>query len=266
MPQPSPSTRESDSRDLSISLVERIDPAIGEATSVMGAVVTELMRRSLRGGVMKIEEELHTFVTDKVDATIADRTPVLEQTASAVAADKAREVAGAEVRSLELWTKEATQELATQMVETERRVTHNAAETARGLAVQIEEAEKRAERTAEAEVMQKIDELIQRGRKNSVAWKGRVRTLEGVVTELRQQLEHEVRERRAEAERLRQEWGQAARQQHAELEELRRAYEAASTRLAELEKPRGVWSKVSGFFKRAPRDAAESAEGGGALS
>ena len=43
---------------LSAPLMERMDPAIGEASSVMGAMLTEMIRRSLRGGVLHIGEEL----------------------------------------------------------------------------------------------------------------------------------------------------------------------------------------------------------------
>src|SRR5438034_8013789 len=100
MKQPSPPTLERDN-DHSLSLVDRMDPAIGEASSVMGAVLTELLRRSLRGGVLKISDELQAFVCDKVEGTLAERTPVIEQQASEVAGNTARavaaEVAGQEV-------------------------------------------------------------------------------------------------------------------------------------------------------------------------
>ena len=38
-------------------LVEQMDSSIGEATSVMGAMVQEIIRRSLRGGVLQEERE-----------------------------------------------------------------------------------------------------------------------------------------------------------------------------------------------------------------
>ena len=61
-----------------LPLVEQMDLAIGEATTVMGAMMTELLRRSLRGGVMKIGEELDGFVADKVEATLTEKQPVIE--------------------------------------------------------------------------------------------------------------------------------------------------------------------------------------------
>jgi len=57
------------------SLTERLDPSIGEASTVMGAMITELLRRTLRGGVSRIGEGLDAYVNEKVDSTLAERTP-----------------------------------------------------------------------------------------------------------------------------------------------------------------------------------------------
>src|SRR5205807_7701394 len=94
-----------ESAKLVVPLLERMDPAIGETTSVLGAIMTEFLRRTLRGGVLQIGKELHTFVDEKVDAAIVDRTPGLERTAAEVAENNARsaatEIAHEEVRDME---------------------------------------------------------------------------------------------------------------------------------------------------------------------
>src|SRR5262245_63088783 len=77
-------------------LADRMDQSIGEASSVMGALLTELLRRALRGGVAKVGEQIDGFVAEKVDGTIAQRLPGVEQAASA-AADRAARVAADEV-------------------------------------------------------------------------------------------------------------------------------------------------------------------------
>src|SRR5438552_2948323 len=86
-------------------LLERMDDAVGEATTVMGAVLTELLRRTLRGGVSQIGEGLTAYVSDQVDATIADRTPAIEPAAAEIADKTAGTAAAAivvdEVRALE---------------------------------------------------------------------------------------------------------------------------------------------------------------------
>src|SRR5438270_3710756 len=100
-----------ESAKLAVPLLERMDPAIGETTSVLGAIMTEFLRRTLRGGVLQIGKELHTFVDEKVDAAIVDRTPALERTAAEVAEHAARsaatEVAHEEVQALESRTRDA---------------------------------------------------------------------------------------------------------------------------------------------------------------
>src|SRR5947199_6824890 len=78
----SPVMVDPEQRKDALALLERLDPAIGEATSVVGAMLTELLRRTLRGGVMRIGDEMHGYVTDKVDTVIAERTPGLEQLAA----------------------------------------------------------------------------------------------------------------------------------------------------------------------------------------
>ena len=97
--------------DIAEPLTGSMDQAIGEATTVLGAMVTELMRRSLRGGVLKIGEQLETYVGECVDHTITERRPVMEQMASAVAETTAyttaAKVVGEEVYALEQRTTEA---------------------------------------------------------------------------------------------------------------------------------------------------------------
>ncbi|MBW3600813.1 MAG: hypothetical protein KY475_26545, partial [Planctomycetes bacterium] len=57
------------------SLVERLDPALGEASSGIGVLLSELVRRTLRGGVAKIEEEMHEFVEEKLELAVEERMP-----------------------------------------------------------------------------------------------------------------------------------------------------------------------------------------------
>ena len=73
MPNELATQTEPETGKLAVPLLERMDPAIGETTSVLGAIMTEFLRRTLRGGVLQIGKELHTFVDEKVDAAIVDR-------------------------------------------------------------------------------------------------------------------------------------------------------------------------------------------------
>jgi hypothetical protein len=145
---PSPQVEAENHKPLA-PLVERLDPAIGEMSTVMGAMMTELLRRTLRGSVRQIDDELQTQVAAKVDSSIAQRLPAIEHSASEVAEKTAREaateVAVEEVQALEQRAKEAQRELRSQIEETARSVEHKAAETTRELTGRITIAEKKAE-------------------------------------------------------------------------------------------------------------------------
>src|SRR5262249_18244229 len=138
-----------ENKALAAPLVERVDTSIGEASTMIGAMLTEFMRRTLRNGVIKIDEEMNGFVAEKVDATIADRTPLLEKTAAEVAEVTARAAAAdlvtGEVEGLEHRTEAKARELAEQIQQTERRAVQATTETAQRLASQIEATEKRGQ-------------------------------------------------------------------------------------------------------------------------
>jgi hypothetical protein len=132
------------------TLTERLDPSIGEVSTVMGAMMTELLRRALRGSVRQIDEELQGEVDQKLDATIAQRLPAIEQSA-AEAADKvarqaATEVAVEEVHALGQRAKEAEREMLSRIQTTAQAAEQQTAETARTLTDKIELVEKNAER------------------------------------------------------------------------------------------------------------------------
>jgi hypothetical protein len=164
--------------DISRPLVGNMDQAIGEATLVMGAVVSELMRRSLRGGVLKVGEQLEAYVGECVDHTIAERQPAIEQAAAAAAEQTAittaAKVADEKVFVLEQRTTEVTRTLAVQIEEadhraqqTTREVAHELSgrleEKAQQIAGDIEEAERRAHAAAEEKAQRLAGEIAEKG-------------------------------------------------------------------------------------------------------
>jgi hypothetical protein len=261
--------------DISLPLAGSMDQAIGEATTVMGAMITELMRRSLRGGVLKIGEQLETYVGERVDQSIAERRPVIEQAAAAVAEQTAYSTAaklvGEEVYALEQRTAEAGRALAGQIEEAERRTHEAAEEKARRLSAEIEETgqqlstridagdqraievthekareltghiedtAKRVSEAAQAEIALRVQELMDRAKEGDVRVKARIQAVADLAAELG---------RRVDAER------QAREAEHAEL---RRANDELSARVAEMERPRGLrrlWLWMVGPFRRGKR-------------
>jgi hypothetical protein len=171
------------------SLADSMDSAIGEATTVMGAMLQELVRRSLRGGVLQIGQELETFVCEKVDDTLVDRTPVIEKVASDAADRCARiaatEVATEEVRALEGRTRESSQELAARIEATVR----TAEETAHALTSRIEATARTAEESTQQTANQLTGRIDQVERKAEETTATTARDLTTQIAETKKQVE-----------------------------------------------------------------------------
>ena len=222
------------------SLAERMDGSIGEASSVMGAVLTELIRRTLRGGVAKIGEEMDSYVVDCVGAAIANTIPAIERTAEGVA-DRAARIAAAEVareegrqieeraeqkvRALEAKTEEVGRDLSGRIEQVGRKAEEETASTARELSDRIREAAEQVTQAAFAEIGRQVEELRRKGRRGTAALKARLEELAGRAGQLHEQLEKERRERQA-------------------------LVEALEARVAELERPKGLRALWHRLFKR----------------
>lgn len=254
---------QSSGNKLPMPLAEQLDPAIGEASSVMGAMLTEMVRRTLRGGVQQIGDELNGFVAERVDAAIVERTPMIEQTAADVALTTARataeEVAAIEVRALEKQTRASDEQLAGRIEEAAKSADEKTTSSARELAARIEEAERRARETAHADTALLMQDLLNRSREGTALLKTRLSAVETAATDLGQQ-----------QSRLREQLLQAYEARMAHMQQL---HDALAARILELEKPRGLRKIGHGIqggfqrlFSRRPAEAktdtpaAESAE------
>jgi hypothetical protein len=228
--------------DLARPLADNMDQAIGEATTVMGAMVTELMRRSLRGGVVKIGEQLAEYVGERVDFTIAERRPALEQAAAAVAEQTAfttaAKVVGEEVYALEQRTTEA-----------DRTLSGRIEEQAQGLAARIEEGDRHAIQVTQAEIGQRVQELMDKAKEGATILKARIKRVAGATAELEKQ--HAV---------SRAEITQRLDRLEKEVRDLRRANDKLTARVAELERPRGLRRLWAWLFRRGQRQQPEADE------
>jgi hypothetical protein len=217
----SPVVAESENRKDALELLERLDPAIGEATSMVGAMLTELLRRTLRGGVVRIGDEMHGFVLDKVDTVIADRTPGLEQLAAEVAEHAARtaatEVATEEVHALEHRTQAS-------ITETARAAEHRTKESTAALTVQIQECEQRGQ----AALQEQVQALIDRSREAGHRLKAKFAEQHNLIAGLGKQLESAGKD----------------------LARMLQEQQSVAARVAELEKPRGLRALWQRFFGR----------------
>jgi hypothetical protein len=260
MSQSSPVVVEPENRKDALGLLDHLDPAIGEATSVVGAMLTELLRRTLRGGVVRIGDEMHGYVADKVDTVIADRKPGLEQLAAEVAEHAARsaatEVATEEVHALEKRTRESDLELAGKITETAQTAEQRTKESAEALAGKITEtarlAEQRTKESAEA-LTGKITETARTAEQQTKA------STDALTVQIRQseqrgqdalseQVQTLVERSRERSERLKAKFAE----RDVLIAHLGKQLDALMARVVELEKPRGfraLWLRLFGRRK-----------------
>jgi chromosome segregation ATPase len=241
---------ESENSKDALGLLERLDPSIGEATSMVGAMLTELLRRTLRGGVVRIGDEMHGYVSDKVDTAVADRTPGLERLAAEVAEHVARtaatEVATEEVHALDQRTQASDLELAGKITETARALEQRTKESASALIAEIKESEQRGQ----AALHEQVRTLIDRSRERSDRLKAKFAEQDSLITGLGKQLGS-----------VGKDLTRTLQESHSELSEvlhmLKQEQQSLAARVAELEKPRGLralWLRLFGRRKGKPAE------------
>lgn len=223
-------------------LVDRLDPVLGEAASGIGAMLTELVRRTLRGGIQRVDDELAGLVGEKVDGAVASRLPHIEEAAVKTAERTAHEVAAREVADLDSRTRQTTQRLQDELAATGSRLANELAAagtrletTARDMVGDLERRSTEATRTL---VSSEVSGLEQRTgeRLTTEIHTLEQRTGERLVTEI-QTLEHRattstqdlVSKEIAELERRASE--QARMLVDAELNDLREKAKAATQSL-----------------------------------
>ncbi len=262
MSESNPVVAEPENHKDHLGLMDRLDPAIGEAASVAGAVLSELLRRTLRGGVLRIGDEMHGYVSEKLDTAIAERTPGLERLAAEVAEHAARtaatEVATEEVHALEQRTRASELELAGKITETASAAELRTRESVAELSAQIHEGDQRgqaaiheSERRARAALDEQVQTLIDRSRERSDRLKARFAKVDNLIAGLGKQLDG------ASKDLVRM-----LKESHAGLSEalqkLEQDHQSLAARVAELEKPRGLRALWFRLFGRRKAKAPES--------
>ena len=238
-------------------LLDQLDPAIGEASSVMGAMATEVIRRSLRGGVLQIGRELNGYVALQVEQQIVEQRPAIEK----AAAEMATEVARGEVDAVRQAARDQGQQLAgriedasrqaQQQVETVARdLTGRLDESARQTFEKIDTVAKTADDVAQTlhaevaaaqtctldtrkELTQEIETFKDRARQTTMKIKNRLDTLDTKSAELADL-------QRALKQELMETWRTERQQLVQQIDELREARDSLAQRVEILEQPRGL--------------------------
>jgi hypothetical protein len=265
-------------------LLDQLDPAIGEASSVMGAMATELIRRSLRGGVLQIGRELNGYVAQQVEQQIVEQRPVIEKTA----AETATEVARGEVEAVRHAVQEQERQLAGRIDETSRQAQEQVQTIARDLTGRLDETTRHTHERIETvaktaddaarQTMETSATLVQTLHTEVAA--AQTRTLDSARQELEsfkeraRETTHKIKFRLdrldaksdelAELQRgMKQELLDAWRKERqalvTQIEELRHARASLAERLEALEQPRGLRRLFAWLFgKKKPATQADA--------
>lgn len=252
-------------------LVERLDSSIGEMSTVMGGMMSELLRRALRGSIRDIDEQLQGQAAQKLEICITERLPGIEQ-AAAEAADKvarlaATEVAVEEVRVVEQRRRESEHELSQRIDSTARASEQQTAESARALTDKIELTGQKVElaiATRAHELNNRIDETARSALTKTEEKAGELarqieeaerRAADATTRQVDALLQRSKKTAAGMKERLKA-LEETAAALHKQLEAHDGALRAAraendvlAARLAELEKPRGLralWARLFG--------------------
>jgi hypothetical protein len=262
------------------SLVERLDPSIGELSTVMGGMMTELLRRTLRDSIRQIDDELQGQVAQKLDATIAHRLPAIEKSAANAAEKTAREtatdVAAAEARALEQRAKEAEREIVSRIERTARAAEQQTVETANTLTGKIELVEKKAELAITSKAHELNNRIEETAKTATTMTEEKARELAGQIeeaerraagtaqAEMTRQIEEVLQRSRKVTggimDRLQAlEAARRTAEDHlrVELADVRKRNETLEARVIELEKPRGLRALWAWLFGRRKKNAKE---------
>jgi uncharacterized phage infection (PIP) family protein YhgE len=229
----------------------------------MGAMATEMIRRSLRGGVLTIGRELSGYVTQQVEHEIVEQRPLIEK----AAAETATEVARGEVQAVRQAANEQGQQLATRIEdasrqtlaqfetvakvidETARKSNEATTSLAHTLEQEVSAVESRTLDTARKEFTVEIDAFKERARQATAKIKDRLDKLDATsaqLADLQRALKAEL------VETLRRE----QRQLHTRFDELRSTNQALAERLEILERPRGLRRLFAWLFGKNKKTAA----------
>ena len=223
------------------SLPEQLDDAIGEASTGIGVMLSELVRRSLKGGVANIDQTLQGFAEAQVHSAVERQMPQVAETASSVAESTSARLIQeqvtptvdqltGQVREFEGKLETETERLGQQFIETAAEADRRLTETSEHLGSLKENA-----RTKWKKLVAELESLTSA---NS--------DLRQLVSVLQNQLSESATSHQQMLQQI-----QSESASHMKL--LQEQNQQLDARLAELEKPKGLkgmWQKIAGGKKK----------------
>ena len=223
------------------SLPEQLDDAIGEASTGIGVMLSELVRRSLKGGVANIDQTLQGFAEAQVHSAVERQMPQVAETASSVAESTS-------ARLIQEQVTPTVDQLTGQVREFEGKLETEIERLGQQFIETAAEADRRLTETSEH-----LGSLKENAR---TKWKKLVAELESLTSansDLRQLvsvLQNQLSESATSHQQMLQQI-QSESASHVKL--LQEQNQQLDARLAELEKPKGLkgmWQKIAGGKKK----------------
>jgi uncharacterized phage infection (PIP) family protein YhgE len=265
-------------------LGDRMDATIGEASSGIGALLSELVRRSLKTGVSEIGESLVEFAEEQVEAAVEKQMPAIAEAADAVAQSTSKRIVSHAVEELHQQSARQQEVIESRIEAAESsafdRSRDHLAEVLVEVRQSINEARTLASDGNDA-TEQKIEELREKARQTWHKLKRELVAIHDGHERLRQeyqQLRSEYQQQRASHSRLvdqhqqlRGELDQVGERHRLDLETAEQRIAQAALRsqlieqrLSQLEQPRGLKRLLAKFRRPQPEPndgPSESAQG-----
>lgn len=238
------------------NLTEQLDDAIGEASTGIGVMLSELVRRSLKGGVANIGDTLQGFAEARVLTAVEEQMPQVAETASSVAESTSsrmiQEQVTPTVERLSGAVETFESKLQSESAKMNQQLTETSAQTEKRLAETAAEADRRLNETSEH-----LGSLKENAK---AKWKKLVAELEAIthsnanltkqISNLNTQLlqaEEQAAEHRQQVGQLQDALQQMQSDSTSLVQQLQEQNLQLDNRLKELERPRGLkamWQKV----------------------
>lgn len=240
----------------SSSLADRLDSSIGETSSGIGAMLSELLRRSLKAGVSDIGESLGEYAGEQVEAAVEQKMPEVAEAADEVAESTARRVINERERLLQSQIAEAADSAINRSKTHADQIFHRVEESVTHVQSSLDETRHFASQRNEA-AERKIDELQDKAR---ATWR-KVKQEFAVLKEAHEQSRADQKKLHAALRHTQHEMKQQSEQSAQRLAAISRQCERLAERLAVLEQPRGikaVWAKFG--RKQKPTEKLDSSD------
>jgi len=230
-------------------LGDRLDPIIGETSSGIGAMLSELIRRSLKSGVSDIGKSLAQFAEESVEDAVERQLPAIAESADCVAESTSKRIVKAFADDYDEKSKQQKQEMEAKIQAVESSAIDHSRNHVDQVVSEVRQTVNESQKNAteyQAASDQKIEELQQKGRHSWKKVKEQLEALQIVDRQFHKQLDHfgqASQQLHDENASLREQLSQVQKRLEEQLDEnsrFRTQHEALEDRLTKLEQPKGL--------------------------